>query len=316
VLLALALWGGRVWWRRVDTAFARTIFRPFQFIANAQTAGGERRLTLKIDETTGGSRDWLPLIPDHGKLLHLFLIRQPGQDAFAHLHPVPLGRDDATFEAILPPLPAGPYRLYGDITHENGFSETLTASVEIPPSGAAAPTASGQTPEPDPDDSFRADGAAAAPPGGTADLGDGFTMTWEGASPRVAGADAGLRFAVHGPGGSPPALDLYMGMLSHAAVVRDDRADPKGGRVFIHLHPEGTVSMAALQFFEQQQGKNEGGMPGMSGMPMGAMHHPAPGDGVSFPWSFPKPGRYHLWVQVKTGGRVRTGVFGVDVTGS
>src|SRR5262249_31316313 len=151
-----------------------------------------------------------------------------------------------------------------------------------------------------PDDSFRL-GAAAVGPGGTADLGDGFTMTWEGApGPRVAGSDAGLRFAVRGPDGQPAAIEPYMGMLSAAGVVRDE--DGKGGPVFIHLHPEGTVSMAALQFFERQQGRS-GGMPGM---PMSAMDH-APGDRVlSFPWSFPRPGRYHLWVQVKTGGQVRT----------
>jgi len=103
-----------------------------------------------------------------------------------------------------------------------------------------------------------------------------------------------------------------MGMLAHAAVVRDDRDGGRdGGQVFVHLHPEGTVSMAALQFFARQEGKGGGGMAsmkGMAGMTMG------PADGVlSFPWAFPRPGRYHLWVQVRSGGPVRTGVFAVDV---
>ena len=133
VLLALALWGGRVWWRQVDAEFARTIYRPFPVAASVRAAGAGRELTLKIDPPAVGGRGWTPLLPDHGKLLHLFLVRQPGQDAFAHLHPIPEGSDPLAFAATLPPLPAGPYRLYADVTHEDGFSETLTANVNVPP---------------------------------------------------------------------------------------------------------------------------------------------------------------------------------------
>jgi hypothetical protein len=97
-------------------------------------------------------------------------------------------------------------------------------------------------------------------------------------------------------------------MLSHAVITRDD------GKVFIHLHPMGTVNMAAQEVFARQ----EGGMPGMAGMsPMAhaAMGHAmnAPGGTLSFPYEFPQPGRYRLWVQVKSGGRVLTGVFDTEV---
>jgi hypothetical protein len=34
---------------------------------------------------------------------------------------------------------------------------------------------------------------------------------------------------------------------------------------------------------------------------------------ISFPYEFPKPGHYRMWVQVKPAKRVLTGVFDVDV---
>lgn len=291
VLFALALWGGKAWWDRVDGRAQGKIFRPFHVHTAARVEEGQPVLAMKIDDPR--SRDWSPLIPDHGKLMHLFLIREPGLDAFAHLHPVARGKED--FLAALPPLPAGTYRVYADIVHESGFPQTLVDRVEIP---AAVEKVSEGGPAPDPDDSWRATEPltrATSPGPKMSLLEDGGSILWH-QEPLVANRETTLRFEVRDPQGRPAALEPYMGMMSHAVITKDD------GKVFVHLHPMGTVNMAAQEVFA----KADGGMP-MDHAAMG--HVSAPGGVLSFPYEFPQPGRYRLWVQVKSGGRVLTGVF-------
>jgi len=260
VLLALVLIGGKSWWDSVEAEERADLYRPFAVEASVRDG------VLALDIKDMRSREWAPLIPDHGKLMHLFLVREPGLDAFAHLHPVPRGTQER-FEVALPALPAGRYRVYGDVVHESGFPQTLTDVVDIPaiPPGPAT----------DPDDSWHLEGS-----GG---------LTWL-KTPLVAGREVDLRFEAKVP------LEPYMGMMGHAVITRPD------GEVFVHLHPVGSFSMASQQAFERKLGV----------VPAAHMHH-HPSSVVSFPYEFPRPGRYRIWVQVKSGGRVVTGAFDAEV---
>jgi len=152
-------------------------------------------------------------------------------------------------------------------------------------------------------------------------------MTWQHQGDFTAGQLASLDFKVTDPGGAPAALEPYMGMMSHAAIMRDD------GLVFMHLHPMGTVSMASEEAFASREaqmaqsgpavpmgpghqmnggGMANGGMPDMPGMTVTAPPSQAVGE-ISFPYAFPKSGHYFLWVQVKRQGRILTGVFETTV---
>jgi hypothetical protein len=300
-VLALALLGGSRWWDSEDRAYAENLYEEPETEAAVATGGGARVLTLAITDTL-----WhysTPLAPDHGKLMHMFLVREPGMDAFAHVHPV---RADSTrFRLTLPAeLPAGTYRLYADVVHESGFPRTFVEKVTIPPAAHAPRVVRIHR--------HRAGSLRGGEAGTAIRLEDGSTMTWERDAQPAAGRETTLRFRVTDPAGAPAALQPYMGMLSHAAVSRDD------GSVFVHLHPAGSVSAVAQQLFAQRErGDTTRGADGRLVLraPAGhAMHAAgAPPGVVSFPYEFPKAGRYRIWVQVKRDGRVLTGAFDADV---
>jgi hypothetical protein len=123
-------------------------------------------------------------------------------------------------------------------------------------------------------------------------------MLWErGSAPLRVRQPYLFRFRVEDSSGQPVReMQLYMGMPGHAAFVRADR------RVFAHVHLFGSVPMAALQLMQPAKAH--------------AGHTVTPEvlpDSVSFPYGFPKPGAYRIFVQVKRGGRIETGVFDTRV---
>jgi hypothetical protein len=312
-VVALALFGGSRWWNLEDSRFNESIYKPLEATAAIASSGGGKTLDLKISDSVWTLRNdstwlrshsashWSPLIQDHGKLIHVFMIREPDLRAFAHLHPSTI--DSVNFPALLPALPAGRYRVYGDIVHESGFTQTLATKVDL--SEPTKPTAKAS----DPDDASWS--AVAAPNGTSARLEDGSLMTLEGAPDFVAGKAASLRFSIVGPDSKPLVLEPYIGMPGHAVVSRDD------GAVFVHLHPSGTISMASqMAFMMRQPSDSVVGRLGQRIKASEAMHPvtSVPENGmISFPYAFPKPGNYHMWVQVKHAGRILTGAFAFEV---
>jgi hypothetical protein len=117
----------------------------------------------------------------------------------------------------------------------------------------------------------------------------------------VGTADSRLQFTVSDKEEKPAALEPYMDMQAHAVVYSLD------GSVFTHLHPFGTVSMTSQQLFAKRE-RERFGKPFeiLCGLPPRA-------DVISFPYEFPKPGPYRVWVQVKIQGQIMTGVFDLTI---
>jgi hypothetical protein len=320
VVLLLAAWLGNKWWNVEAAIYAGNVYKPLAMQASLKTAEKEHVLDLSLADPASGRQSWLrrrsldDFILDHDHLMHLYAIREPQMDVVFHLHPSRVAPGE--FRLPLPSMPAGAYRLYADVVHADGFPETMVASVTLPEIAGRALSG---------DD---AEGTATPlEPKGMKSaqtnfrLPDGYQMVW--ARPPVLRARRPQVFTFYllDPQGRPPSnMALYMGMLGHAAFVRSD------GAVFAHIHPSGTPAMAAMML-AQPAGSGAGNMSTpmptpmrmstrmFMAMPMMAADsaNGALPNKVGFPYGFPTPGQYRIFVQMKHGDTIETGSFDADV---
>jgi hypothetical protein len=304
-IVALCLFGGARWWQSVDADYQTRMFRPLttRAVVTPGSDGTASVLHFTVVDAAGVALPLEPLLPDHGKLMHLFVIDSATMRTFGHLHPT--FDDTATLTTPLPPLAAGRYRLFGDVAFENGQTRTITGSVALPSRPPAGTAALG-----DPDDAWTtAAGAVRQGRGATvAALEDGSSMEWlADSTPIRPGVEATLRFRVRDSVGAPATLQPYLGMSAHAVIVRTD------GSVFIHLHPMGTVSAAAQEAFALRD-RGDTTASGRLRAPVESAMVPMTlaGD-FAIPYVFPRGGTYRIWVQVRRASRVLTGVFVLGV---
>ena len=256
VILGLLAFGNS-WWNAEASDYGEIVYKPLGLEAQL----GEH-LELEIKDPGWLGRKLTNLVPDHGHLMHLFVVRVPEMDRIYHLHPDQIG--PARFAQSLPVVPTGRYRMFGDIVHANGLAETAVGELDV----TTAITGS----------ALIGDDAEAAAPFST-------DLAWQ-PTPLRARQLTLLTFK------TPDDLEPYMGMMGHAAILARD------GSVFAHVHPTGSVPMAAMQIANPD-----------------AEHHHAQSaaSSVTFPYAFPKAGDYRIFVQVKCAGKVETGVADVRV---
>jgi hypothetical protein len=134
-------------------------------------------------------------------------------------------------------------------------------------------------------------------------------MYWNGPETVVANRPGVLRIGVSDRKGGPVSIEPYLGMSGHAVVVRED------GKVFIHLHPSGTSSMASSEAFLLRD-RGDTTADGRLRLDSSSMSHQAAPQQlrqIDFPYAFPSAGRYRVYVQVRAQGEVHTTAFDVRV---
>jgi hypothetical protein len=290
VIFAGILSLGGFWWRAAAEDAAAVVYKTPEVTGRLTDPR-----TLSLTLGTSNTERWAEriglndLVPDHGHLMHLFLVRAPGMDVIAHLHPQPTV--GGQFEQTLPSMPAGRYRMFADVVHGTGFPETNIGEVTLPDIVSGLPLG---------DDSLAsAEPLVGGPQTAGAPLSMGYRMQWLNANDTLrAGEPLWLKFRVEDRTGRA-AVDLepYMGMPGHLIVARSD------WQVFAHLHPAGSAPMASVSLANGPA------------MVTHAGHAPSAAE-ITFPYGFPQAGDYRLFVQIKRAGRVETAVFDAQVPGT
>jgi hypothetical protein len=279
--LAVIVILGFRWWNSDESVYLSHVYKPL--ILTPKVAGS--KLSLEIsDPGWFRFRKTDDFIADHGHLMHLFLIRMPGMDRMWHLHPD--SQPDGTFGLELPTMPAGQYKLFADVVHENGFPETLVTEISVP--DIAGRALSG-------DDAEGSAPALSSAERTVSPMRDGYRMVLvrgPGAPPLAPRRSTQFAFRIEDEKGNAATdMQLYMGMPGHAEFLKSDAS------VFAHVHPDGSVPMAALM---------------LTKVPMQHATSSIPST-ISFPYGVPSSGHYRIFVQVQRAGHPETGVFDVIV---
>lgn len=295
------------WWGKVEHDYRKNMFKPLKINAYIKKEDRKNVLQLDIENPEWLDRKAGDLVADHGKLMHLFLIDQKGQQ-FAHLHPVP--DDSLHFSSILPSLNQGNYLVFAEVVHSNGMAETMTDTLQV------LENINSGISETD-------DFAGNVPLNTEVSVIDDLKIKVINQHKISAGKPVKITFQCTESEGMPANLQPYLGMAGHAVVMKDDAS------VFIHLHPMGTISMASQYAIAQKIDENVTICGNQSDEKDASLDTTGVVDKqtmslmrskkeynneIIFPYVFPKPGDYYIWVQVKHNDSIKSGKFKIKAT--
>ena len=126
------LYFGNNWWTITEHAFMKNLFKPIENQVNLVKNNQQTILQIKITDEAWIDGRIADFIPDHGKIMHLYLVNEDYQQ-LCNLHPKRNSTDNSLFEVAIPPIEYGKYYIFIDVTLESGSNQTLKNIIEYYP---------------------------------------------------------------------------------------------------------------------------------------------------------------------------------------
>lgn len=303
--------GGKNWWDSIEARYYSNLFKPPETKSSVYKQRDKTVLTLEITDPLWKSGRIPPIVPDHGKMMHTYIMSKD-LSVFAHMHPVGEQGYSDRFGLELPEFPSGEYYIYSDVTTETGFALTLLDTISLP---VQINSDSDKTYPPDPDNSWITQLPEKPGKGQYVIFADGSRMAWLNSSKKHSPGSVLMDFQLTGPNNQPLPLEPYLEMGGHGIIYKLD------GSLFVHIHPTGNFSMASQEvLYELKEGVEVNPQDlfctfGFRQETDGKLIPNLVEDGrVTFPpFELTELGEYRIWIQVKTDGEVKTGVFDLRI---
>ncbi len=303
--------GGKNWWDSIEARYYSNLFKPPETKSSVYMQKDKTVLTLEITDPFWKSGRIPPIVPNHGKMMHTYIMSQD-LSVFAHLHPVMEKENSDRFGLELPDFPEGEYFIYSDVTTESGFSMTLLDTISLPVQNGAV---SDKAYPPDPDNSWIIQLPQKSANEQSVIFTDGSKLNWLNSSKEHSPGSVQMDFQLTGPNNHPLPLEPYLEMGGHGIIYKLD------GSLFVHIHPTGNFSMASQEvLYELKEGVEVNPQElfctfGFRQEMDGKLIPNLIEDGrVTFPpFELTERGDYRIWIQVKSSGEVKTGVFDLTI---
>lgn len=305
------IFGGKKWWNNIADIYYSNLFKPMETSTKISAKGDSRILSLEITDELWKNGRYTPLVPDHGKMIHSYFIKDD-LSTFGHVHPIINQFNTDKLDLLLPrQFENGTYFIYSDITHETGFSQTLLDTIKI---SNRDYTSISEVPKVDPDNSWKEVNSEQDNFKSEFTFADSSKFMWKNYLKTIEPGFVDFNFKLLDNQNNPLPLEPYIEMGGHGIIYKKD------GSQFIHIHPTGNFSMASQEvLYELKEGveinpqelfctfgfRNE----------KGELVQNLNEDGqVTFPpFEFREIGEYRIWIQIKSNGNVKTAIFDLNV---